>query len=291
VSIELDTEATQILFAKLNQLNEIQKRGVATRDQRYIVAKEGEALLIDDQNKTKVIRGILTQGYSEEFWKALARNDPELATRLAVAQIQFERQRALKEFKESLLTHSDSEGYWQKFFETHPWMLQSAFSTAVVMICGEAYLGGKSPIGRQGKGGVATDFLFSDNSTKSFAVVDIKTPKSGLVGQLYRGEGDTGLANEVYSMHSDLSGGIVQVRNQIAVAIEHFHSVLGSLHEEKINRLHPKGVLITGTARALTPRQVASFNQFRHGLHDLAVITFDELLNRLTLLFGEPSTL
>jgi hypothetical protein len=289
VSIELDTEATQLLFTKLSQLYEIQKRGVAAGDQRYIVAREGEALLIDDQNKAKVIRGILAQGYSEELWQSLAQSNPDLATRLAVGQIQLERQRALREFKTSLTTHADEEGYWQKFFEARPWMLQSAFSTAVVMICGEVYLGGKSPIGRQGKGGVATDFLFADDSTKSFAVVDIKKPESGLVGPLYRGESDTGLANEVYSMHGDLSGGVVQVRNQIAVAIENFHSVLGSLHEEKINRLHPKGVLILGTASRLSPRQMVSFNQFRHGLHDLAVITYDELLNRLTLLFDETA--
>ena len=40
------------------------------------------------------------------------------------------------------------------------------------------YLGGKRATGRQGKGGVATDFLFSDDSTKSFAIVEIKTPET-----------------------------------------------------------------------------------------------------------------
>lgn len=163
-------------------------------------------------------------------------------------------------------------------------MLQSAFSAAVFFLRGEAYLGGKMAIGRQGKGGVATDFLFADASTKSFAVVEIKTPKSGLVGSRYRGEDDTGYDNEIYTMHTDLSGGIVQVRNQITVAIKDFQSVLGKSGYE-INQVHPKGVLVIGSTGPLSQRQKDSFNQFRHALHSLTVITFDELLNRLELMF------
>jgi hypothetical protein len=227
---------------------------------------------------------LLDQGHSEDLWRSLAQNNPNLVTRLALAQIQLDQQEAIKEFKTSLTSHANDEAYWQQFFETYPWMLQSAFSAAVFFLRGEAYLGGKMPVGRQGKGGVATDFLFVDASTKSFAVVEIKTPKSGLVGSLYRGEDDTGYDNEIYAMHTDLSGGIVQVRNQITVAIEHFQSVLEK-SEHEINRVHPKGVLVIGSTESLSQRQKDSFNQFRHALHSLTVITFDELLNRLKLMF------
>ena len=164
-------------------------------------------------------------------------------------------------------------------------MLQSAFSSPVFMLGGDTYLGGKLPVGRQGRGGVATDFLLVDDSTKSFAVVEIKTPGTPLVGSLYRGQDEEGYANEVYAMRTDLTGGIVQTRNQITVAVEQFQSVLGAQYAGKLNPVHPKGVLIIGLASTLNPRQKQSFNHFRHGQHSLTIITFDELCNRLRLLF------
>lgn len=285
VRIELDTTATTRLYSRLSSLYEIQKQGVATGHQRYIVAKQENVLIIDDETKAKAIQDLLDQGHSEEFWHALAEADPDLAARLAAAKIQFDRVQAINKFEVSIPAHYGSEAYWQTFFQTYPWMLQSAFSAAVFMLCGEAYLGGKMPVGRQGKGGVATDFLFADDSTKSFAVVEIKTPGAQLVGPLHRGKEDAGYDNEIYAMHTDLSGGVVQVRNQITVAIEYFQSVLGPGYEYKLNRVHPKGVLLIGSTAGLTPREKDSFNQFRHTLHSLTVLTFDELLNRLKLMY------
>jgi hypothetical protein len=94
-------------------------------------------------------------------------------------------------------------------------------------------------------------------------------------------------------MHAELSGGIVQVRNQIAVAAENFEAVLGKENGfEQLNRLHPKGVLIAGSLSGLNQRQRESFNQFRYGLFSLTVITYDEVLSRLQVLFrSEPASL
>lgn len=290
VSIDLDTEATQRLFTKLTALYQVQSQGVSFGDQKFVVAKAGEVLIVDDASKQKAIKEILDQGYSEDFWESLTESNPDLATRLAVAQVQVDRQAVIKEFEAAMASHPDNESFWQEFFQKHPWILQVAFSAPVFMLAGETYVGGKAPIGRQGVGGVATDYLFADESTKSFAVVDIKTPKAGLVGSVYRGDKGSGLDNETYSMHADLSGGIVQVRNQITVAVEHFQSVLGVGYKDKINRVHPKGVLVIGCLDELSQREKDSFNQFRHGLYSLTVITYDELLSRLKILFGLEAT-
>ena len=292
VQIELDTNATALLYSRLSHLYEIQKQGVARGHQRYVVARQEKVLIIDDENKAKAIQDLLDQGHSEEFWQALLGKAPDLAARLAAAKIQFDREQAIKAYAQALTAHADDEAYWQKFFEDHPWMLQSAFSAAVFMLSGEAYLGGKKPIGRQGKGGVVTDFLFADGSTKSFAVVEIKTPAAKLVGPLYRGESNTGYDNEIYAPHTELSGSVVQTRNQITVAIENFQTVLQSTYaEKKLNRVHPKGVLLIGSIQALTQRQKDSFNYFRQGEYSLTIITFDELLHRLKLMYcQEPDT-
>jgi hypothetical protein len=287
VKIELDTTATGRLREKLEQLHKLHEQGAPREDQSYVVAKQDQVLIIDDQTKHRAIQQLLQKGYTEDFWRALMRDKPDLAAQLAAAKIQFDREQAIKAFGASLTQYADNENYWQKFFEKHPWMLQSAFSAPVFMLSGDTYVGGKIAAGRQGTGGVATDFLFADDSTKSFAVVEIKTPDAKLVGIQYRGRRDTGHDNEVYAAHSDLSGAIVQVRNQITVAVEDFQSVLGRSFEQEINRVHPKGVLVLGTTSGMTQRQKDSFNQFRQALHSLTVITFDELLNRLQLLFTE----
>jgi hypothetical protein len=285
IKLELDTEATQKLFTKLEQLYRVQSQGVAYGEHNYVVAEEGDVIVVNDQNKAQVIQSLLEQNASEDFWDALGDVDPELATKLAAGRVQFDREQAICEFETALTEHASDEGFWQSFFGEYPWMLQSVFSSAVYLLGEDVYIGGKGPVGRQGAGGVATDFLFSDDSTKSFSVVEIKTPDAHLVGAQYRGSSQEGRNNEVYSMHSDLTGGIVQTRNQIAVAIDNFEGVLGPGFEHKVNRAHPKGVLVAGSLERLGERQRESFNQFRHGQHSLIIITFDELLKRLQLLF------
>ncbi len=289
VAIDLDTAGTKLLYGKLSSLYEVQGKGIEYGDQKYVVAKKDEILIIDDKSKRKAIQEIIDQGYSEEFWKDLSQKNPDLATRLAVAQIQIDRQDIVREFEVSMTSYSSDEAYWQKFFEDNPWILQYAFSAPVHMLAGETYLGGKSSKGRGGNGGVATDYLFRDESTKNFAVVDVKTPDSKLTGTLYRGEKGSGGTNEIYSIHTDLSGGVVQVRTQISTAVEHFQSILGPEYDHKLRRVHPTGVLIAGNLNRLSDKEADSFNHFRHGQHDLAIITYDELLMRLQIIFSEKT--
>jgi hypothetical protein len=288
VAIELGTEATSKLFEKLTHLYQVQEQGVQYGDQDFVVAKKDEVLIVDDDTKAKAIKEMLDQGYSEDFWQALTEKDPDLASRLAIAKLQLDREAVIDEFEASLTTQRENEAYWQDFFSRNPWILQAVFSASVFILGGETYLGGKLPLGRQGKGGVATDFLASDASTKSFSVVDIKTPASGLVGPVYRGAAGSGFQNEIYSIHPELSGGIVQVRNQIAVAVENFSETLGTGFAG-LNRVHPKGVLITGTLESLSERERDSLNHFRQGLFSLTVITYDEVLRRLRILFDPES--
>lgn len=284
IAVELDTAATKVLFEKLAALYRVQAQGVEQGENDYIVARAAEVLLPDDPAKKRAIQELLNGEYSEQFWRELADQNPGLANRLAAGQIQLARQDAIKKFEESLVQHADDEDYWQRFFEQHPWMLQAAFSAAVFKLGGETYVGGKRALGRQGQGGVATDFLFSDDSTKSFAVVEIKKPGTRLLGSIYRGERDTDHDQEVYAVSDQLSGAVIQTRNQISVAIEDFQSVLGKTFED-LNRVHPKGVLVAGVSESLSERQRASFNFFRQGLYSLTVITFDELLRRLAILY------
>jgi hypothetical protein len=85
VSIELNTKATALLYAKLSQLYQLQEHGVEAGDQKYVVAKEDEVLIIDDRNKGVAIQALLDQGHSEEFWEALNQSNPDAMKKRASA--------------------------------------------------------------------------------------------------------------------------------------------------------------------------------------------------------------
>ena len=244
------------------------------------------AAVFDDEAKARAISELVTQGHSEEFWNALMEEDPGLVTKLAAARIELDRRAAIEEYRAAITAHPSDESFWESFFKGYPWALQLAFAMPVFKLGDETYLGGNGAVGAHGQGGVATDFLFSDESTKSFAVVELKTPHTPLTGQIYRGIRGSNNDQEMYSASSELSGAIVQTRNQIAVALDDFDAVLGRTFDD-MRRVHASGVLVIGLAEGLSDRQLASFNLFRRGLHDLTVITFDELLGRLEILFGD----
>lgn len=188
---------------------------------------------------------------------------------------------AIEEFENNI--SNTNEVFWQKFFEDNSWIIQQVFAFPVVYLNGETYLGGKNSKGRQGQGGSATDFLFKNGSNGSFAVVEIKTPDCELVGTCYRGNEGSDDKNELYRIHGDLTGGIVQMENQIHTAIEYFKTTVGEDYKS-VNHLNPTGVLIAGNYSAMTEIKRKSFDLFRKSLGKNQVYTFDEVLAKLNLL-------
>lgn len=188
---------------------------------------------------------------------------------------------AIEELEQNL--DNDDESFWQVFFEERSWILQQVFAYPVIYLNGETYLGGKNSKGRQGSGGSATDFLLMNSSSGSFAVVEIKTPACELVGTCYRGEEGSDEKNEIYRMHGDLTGGVVQMENQIHVAVEYFKTQLKEDFPHT-NHLNPAGVLIAGKYAVLSDTKKRSFDLFRKSLGKNCVFTFDEVLEKLKLL-------
>lgn len=284
VRIELNTAATERLFDRLVQLRSIADEGLPRSGARdFVVAPAEEVVHVAGGDRAEAIRSLLAAPLTREDWETLVEAAPDIAISLAEAQLLHRRKAAIDEFESALSEHPDDEAFWQEFFARHPWMLEAAFSAAVVLLADDIYIGGKRAASRHGLGGAVADFLFADESTKSFAVVEIKTPSTPLIGPQYRGRRDE--ANEVFSPSSHLSGAVVQVGNQIALAVADFDRVLRESYPSNLDRIHPKGVLIVGQKDALTPRELASFNLFRHKLFSLTVIAYDELLRRLRIMY------
>lgn len=198
---------------------------------------------------------------------------------LAIGRARLES--AINEMENNLTNNEES--FWQKFFEDRPWILQQLFAHPVIYLNGETFLGGKNSKGRQGSGGSSTDFLLKNGSNGSFAVIEIKVPNCDLVSSVYRGKKDTEEKNEIYSIHTDLSGGVIQMENQIHIATEYFKTQIGE-DFDGLTHLNPCGILVSGTYSKLSDQQKKSFDLFRKSLGKNQVITFDEVLAKLKLL-------
>lgn len=285
-SIRLSSDSMKLLYDRLACLYAVQQHGIRNGE-RHLVVNDADDLVVTDKNKARVIRQIIDHGNSEEFWQTLEESQSDLASRLAESKIHRDRVTVIQEFR-SALSQQEDEGYWQSLFQKNPWILEAAFALNAFQIQGETYLGGKNSKGRNGRGGIASDFLFRDGSTQSFALVEIKKPSTQLMAkEPYRGNKGTNDVDVVYSAAPELSGGMVQLRTQISQGVQGYDSPIE--HDfDGLNRVHPSGILVIGKYADLESEQQRSFDFFRHGLSGISIICFDELLNRLSQLYESP---
>jgi hypothetical protein len=169
---------------------------------------------------------------------------------------------------------NDSEEFWHSFLSKNSFMFAQLFSFPVIVLKDKAYVGGKS-IGNTG--GNIVDFLCANHLTRNVALIEIKTPKTKLLGSKYRGD--------TYNISNDLSGSVVQVTNYKNSLLQN-HLSLSSHEEEKFEAFDPKCIVIIGNVHSeLTEKkQRKSLELFRMGLKEVQVITYDELFSKVKFL-------
>lgn len=174
---------------------------------------------------------------------------------------------------EAKLKQNISEPDWQKFLKSNPIILSLASSYPLIFVEDEASIGGRRI---NGKGEKVTDYVYKNQVTDNALIVEIKRPSEGLISKEYRGG--------VYSVRSEISGAINQIRDQK-------HKLIKSLSELKQNAIENDETLNLETFSVdcllvvgMTPEETSkrrSWELFRGGLADVGVITFDELLTKL----------
>jgi hypothetical protein len=271
--LNLDGDDMSKLFGGLEEVKTIlDKHGHSYGTRTFILSeKNASGILLqigDIQNRAWVV---------EQLKRLESENFENLGSAIGRARLE----NVIEKFEENI--DNLEEKFWQEFFEENQWVLQQMFAFPVIYLNGETYLGSKNSKGRQGKGGTATDFLLMNGSTGSFAVVEVKTPGCNLVSSVYRGVKNSGGKNEVYEIHGDLTGGLVQLENEIFTAVDYFKTQIGDDYEG-LNHLSPTGVLLAGNCSKLSPIQKKSFNLFRKSLGKNQIYTFDEMLSKLKLL-------
>ncbi|QQS18179.1 DUF4263 domain-containing protein [Candidatus Saccharibacteria bacterium] len=214
--LNLSGEDMATLFSNLERIKALLEQwGHRYGDTTFSLADnnaEGILLQISDGANRDLIIGKLRELEANNF--------RSIENAVATAKLQT----AIDFIRENLGNRVES--FWQDYFDNNSWIIQQIFHFPLYYMQGETYVGGKNTRGRNGQGGVATDQLFLNGANGSFAVVEIKPPTTPLVGGQYRGD-DEGRENICYSMSAQLTGSLVQMENQIRVAVNDFQTMLG----------------------------------------------------------------
>jgi hypothetical protein len=167
-----------------------------------------------------------------------------------------------------------SEDHWQRLLTKHSWVFSQLTGSPVVVLSGRAYVGGK---GIDNRGGGEVDFLVRNALTDNVSFVEIKTPRTTLVGEQYRTSG-------AYTLHKDVSGGVIQVlgyRDTFEKNYAQARVLAVERGEQSFRSNNPRCILIAGQVEGLDAAQIRSFELFRGALTDVTIWTFDEVAARL----------
>lgn len=184
------------------------------------------------------------------------------------------------------IRENHGEESWQQFLTTNAFILRLAFGVPVLLFHGQATVGGRS---YGGAGDKRSDFLMRAASSGNLSIVEIKTPQTDLLAKReYRGG--------IHAPTQELSGAVAQVLDQRwqlqrnnAVLADDFRRQEGSA--DAPDRGPPpetyavQCVVIAGTSPD-NPNEQKSFELYRNGLAGVLVLTFDELLLKLTTLLS-----
>ncbi|HEY6804433.1 MAG TPA: Shedu immune nuclease family protein [Pyrinomonadaceae bacterium] len=242
-------------------------------------------IIVTERNKAAVITSLLSQGYADDIWAALAETNPDLVTRLSYAQIQLERRKALELFQDQLSEES-SENFWQEFFESNKWIFGYGLNYQILeTVETQPRYGGTRVDGRGMQKG---DFLQRTSAEIKFTVlVEIKKPDTQLVGRATYRNGAHDLGSELIGGVSQLHANCSKWEKEGAQTEENRERLSG----ESTYTLQPKGILVIGhTSQLDTISKRNSFELFRRNLSNPEIITFDELFERARFILEHTDT-
>ncbi|GGL19085.1 hypothetical protein Sme01_36190 [Sphaerisporangium melleum] len=286
VRLDLKSEEVLRLFEFLEQLYDVaQQHGIQHGQVEFIRAPRNESVrqLLRDGNLDDIF-GVNAHGGTilRRFLDWIARRQSaQLASVLgeldAAQLLNFDAavgaarlSAFIKEYESN--EEREEEGYWQKLLTANSWVLSQVFAHPVIVIRGQAYVGGKGIDNRDGN---VTDFLYANPLTEDAALVEIKTPQTDMlmVGK-YR--------NNTWCPSSELSGAVQQLLVNRCSLVDNYDALLREDDPPAFKTFNPKALLIIGSVRrelTVTSKRRA-FELYRRNLRDIEVVTFDELYEK-----------
>jgi hypothetical protein len=169
---------------------------------------------------------------------------------------------------------NENEEFWQNVLTQNSFLFTYLSYLPVIILDDKAYVGGKSI---SNKGGNIVDFLCASSLTRNAILVEIKNPKTKLLGSKYRGD--------IYNISTELSGSVIQVSNYKNSLMKNYATIVNP-EEEGFEAFDPRCVVIAGNIYSeLTDyKKRKSLELFRMGLKDIQIITYDELFGKVEFL-------
>lgn len=266
VKIDLKSEEILKLFDHLSQCREIYKNfGIPIGEKRILLVDEvfdGFIKAIREKLDTDKIKMLISKLNSLD-----SSSIGQLNYVSGVANL-----KKLLDVWNSNRENAD-EDFWQKLFKDNYWCISNLFTEPVIFFEEKAFVGGK---GIENRGGKLVDFLYKNRITNYVSLVEIKTPKSKLIGSEYR--------NGIYGMSNELSSAINQLLSYKDKIQKDYYRLLAE-SESTFEVINPKCVLICGNIKGSlkSEQQKSSFELFRKNLKDVEIITYDELFNKIEI--------
>lgn len=140
----------------------------------------------------------------------------------------------------------------------------------------DPFVGGK---GIDNRGGKVPDFVLRNPLTQHALIVEIKTPKTKLLGSEYRAG--------VFGMSDDLSGALVQSSRYRMTLMHEFKQLHYDTSEpDKFFAFDPPAVIIAGSLSEFVGDRdrTTCLELFRNGWKSVHLLSYDELFERVQLL-------
>jgi len=166
---------------------------------------------------------------------------------------------------------NDSEDFWQKTLTEGAYVLSQAYAYPIVVIKGKAYVGGKH---FDDSGGKLADFLIAVESTSAVLLVEVKTPRTRLLGSEYR--------KGVYPLSTELTGAVAQALSyQRSLGLD-FYS-LAANSQKKLLLGHPRCLVVAGNTQIefQNDKMKECFELQRERIQGVTIITYDELFSKV----------
>lgn len=163
-----------------------------------------------------------------------------------------------------------TEDRWQALFNENPFILTLAFGYPIIKIQDQASVGGRKI---SGIGEKVTDYLVKHGISNNAALFEIKTPGTRLLNK-------TPYRDGVYTPSSDLAGAVNQMLDQKHKFQKEIAGIKDNSRIYDLESYAVHGVLVIGKTPDDSDEQ-KSFELFRGNSKDIAIVTFDELLEKL----------
>lgn len=282
--LEIKSSELLNLFNELRALYDLyEKAGIPIGETRFVKANKTVQAVAEmsDEELTAVVSGSQSLGAQALAriirWASDTKNFSLMFERLESLErdslVNLNAAVGISKFRRTLKDWSDNrdnsdEEFWQRLLSHQTFVLEQIFHLPIVIIKSKAYMGGKTVLN---KGGKIVDFLVKNKITKAIGLIEIKTPKSPLLGTEYR--------DDIWNVSSELSGAVIQVLNYRESLSRDRAALLEGIDAEAFD---PKCFVIIGHARRqLTDKnKQQSFELFRRQFNDVEIITYDELFDQ-----------